>query len=354
MIISGGSRGNWRFFAKHLTNTRDNESVNIVEYRGVDSRSVLDAFREMDAIASGTRCKNFFYHADLNPRETERLTPEQWDKAVDMVEARLGLEGQPRFVVQHEKEGRVHQHVIWSRIDADSMTAISDSLTYKKHEAAAREIEQEFNLQPVESVLVEGRETPRPERRPKNWETFRGNKSGIDPETVKADVTELWNESDSGKAFAAALTEHGYMLCKGDKRDYCIIDPAGKEHSLARRVEGAKAADIRERMRDVDRDSLPCVADARALNREGQTPEVQEKREDRAYDRFMQPVIEAVQERGETPLHGMSSGGEWWERVQVTWQGAREKVSQAWESAKTRWQEFMQDENSGRERTPQR
>jgi hypothetical protein len=271
MIISGGSRGNWRFFSKHLMNGRDNERVKTIEFRGVgNADNVLDAFREMDAVASGTRCQNFFYHADINPREDEHLTPEQWEKAVDTLEKHLGLEGQPRFVVEHEKvgkdgESRVHRHVIWSRIDVDTMTARSDSLTYRKHEQAAREIERDCGLEPVESVLVKDRDKERPARRPKNWEKFRGTKSGLDPEQVQAEVTALWEQSDNGATFRAALKENGYILCKGDRRDFCVVDPAGDEHSLARRISGARAAEIRERIKDIDRDSLPTVEEAREM-----------------------------------------------------------------------------------------
>jgi hypothetical protein len=267
MIISGGSRSNWRFFAKHLTNAKDNERVSVEEIRGVSGDNVLDALREMDAVASGTRCENFFYHADLNPRAEEHLNPEQWGRAVDILEKQLGFEGQPRIVVEHVKHGREHRHIIWSRIDTDSMTALPDSLTYQKHDRASREIEAELGLEPVASVLVKDRETARPERRPKNWETFRGTKSGIDPEAVKTEVTALWKEAESGKAFAVALAEHGYALRKGDRRDFCIIDPAGNEHSLARRIDGVKAAEIRTGMADIDRDGLPSVAEGRAQRR---------------------------------------------------------------------------------------
>lgn len=265
MIVSGGSRKNWRFFSKHFLNTRDNDRVRVVEFRGVRADNIRDAFREMEAVASGTRCENFFYHADLNPREDETLSPEQWERAVDILEQHLGLDGQPRFVVEHEKAGRTHRHVVWSRIDVDSMTARSDSLTFRKHEAAAREIEREFDLEPVESVLVKDRETPRPERRAKNWEVFRGKKSGLDARDVKAEVTALWHECDTGTALRAALAENGYILCLGDRRDFCIVDPAGDVHSLARRIAGAKAADVRERMKDVSPDSLPTVEQAREM-----------------------------------------------------------------------------------------
>jgi hypothetical protein len=270
MIINGGSRRGGAFFARHLTRTDQNERVTIAEIRGLAASNVRDAFREMEAVASGTRCLNYFYHANLNPREDERLTPEQWQRAADTLEASLGLTGQPRIVVEHQKEGRTHRHVVWSRIDADSMTAISDSLTYRKHEVAAREIEQACGHEPVPSVLVKGREIARPTRNPQDWESFRGQESKRDPKAVKAEVTALWRAADSGTAFAAALEEQGYILTRGDRRDFCIVDPAGDEHSLARRIDGAKAAEIRARMADVDRESLPSVDEGRELARQRQ------------------------------------------------------------------------------------
>lgn len=221
-------------------NEKDNERVRLVEVTGFAHDDVGDAFRDMKAIAKGTRCENYFYHADMNPREGEYLTDEQWAGAVNTLETELGFNGQPRLVFEHEKEGRTHRHVIWQRIDVDSMTALPDSLTYQKHERAARQIEANCGLEPVESVLVKDRETPRPERRSKNFEGFRGVKSGLTPDQVKAEVTALWERTDSGASFMAALTENGYILCRGDRRDFCIVDPAGDEHSLARRVRERK------------------------------------------------------------------------------------------------------------------
>jgi hypothetical protein len=252
-----------------------NERVSVAEIRGLAAQDVRGALREMEAVASGTRCTNYFYHANLNPALGETLTPQQWELAADMLERELGLTGQPRIVVEHEKDGRTHRHVVWSRIDADSMTAISDSLTYARHERAAREIEQAFGLEAVESVLVKDRGKERPERNPQDWESFRGQESKLDPKAIKAEVTALWHESDNGQAFAAALHEHGYILAKGDRRDFCIIDRAGDEHSLARRLAGIKAADLRARLVDIDRDQLPTVAAARAMARDaagGGTP----------------------------------------------------------------------------------
>ena len=275
MIIKGGSRSNRTFFAHHLTNTKDNDRVEVVEFRGFAHENVDQAFLDLEAVAHGTDCKNFFYHASLSPREDEQLTPAQWERAVDMLETNLGLQGQARVVFEHEKEGRTHRHAVWSRIDLDTMTARPDSLTYRQHEKTARAIESEMHLQPVASVLVKDRETPRPERRARDWEGFRGSKTGIAPDEVKAEVTGMWRDADSGAAFRASLAERGYLLCKGDRRDFCIIDREGNDHSLARRIDGAKAADIRKSMADIDRDSLPTVKEAR-IERRGDRGQVEQ------------------------------------------------------------------------------
>lgn len=267
MIINGSSRSNGSFFARHLMRADHNERVTVVEIRGLAAETIGDAFREMKAIACGTRCTNYFYHANLNTREDEHLTAEQWAQAADRLERELGLLDQARFVVEHEKAGRTHRHIVWSRIDVDSMTAISDSLTYPKHERVARELEAAFGHEPVDSVLVKDRQTPRPERNPRDWEGFRGQDSQLDPKAIKAEVTALWQRADSGAAFAAALEDQGYVLVRGDRRDFCIVDRAGDEHSLARRIAGVKAADIRERMADVDREALPSVSEGRELAR---------------------------------------------------------------------------------------
>ncbi len=259
MIINGGSRSNGAFFAKHLMKTEDNERVTIVEMKGLYGDTLAEGFREMRLLAAGGHVKNPFYHVNINPRENEHLTPEQWELSTDMLENKLGLTDHARMVVEHEKNGRVHRHVVWSRIDPETMTAVSDSFNYLIHTQTARELEQTFNLPPVQ--------LPDPPERDrfKNWETFRAQDSGIDPKAMKAEITALWQQSDGGRAFQAALDEAGYLLAKGDRRDFVLVDPEGDIHSLARRISGAKAADIRAKMTDLDRDSLMTAQEASAF-----------------------------------------------------------------------------------------
>lgn len=99
-------------------------------------------------------------------------------------------------------------------------------------------------------------------------EMQRTQRRGIDPQAMRAEITGLWQTTDSGKTFAAAVEERGYTLCPDDRRDFVIVDREGRVHNLARCIEDATARDVRDRMADIDRGSLLSIADARAALRE--------------------------------------------------------------------------------------
>jgi hypothetical protein len=292
IIINGGSYSAGGWWSKHLQKAETNERVEIVGFANLSADTIPDAFREMEALAAGTRCKNYFYQANINPRADEHLTPAQRDEAIETLERNLGLTGQPRFVVEHQKEGRTHWHVVWSRIDTEKMQAIPDSLTAVIHERTSRELEIKFDLERGQSVLVANREHERPERRPQKNETLRAAETGVDLETVKADAQAARQRADNGQSFRAALEASGdYVLARGDRRDFVIIDHTGDDHSLARRL-GMKAAELRAYMADLDPASLPSVDQAKA---------VQAARE---------AVREAVREAQERGQHGRAADGQ--------------------------------------------
>jgi len=264
MIVNGASRRSVAFWSRHLANDKKNDRAELKEIRGLAATSLKDALLEMQEDARHTRCQNFFYQANFNPCAHEHLTEDQWERAFDIFEKHRGIpEGTARVVYEHEKEGRVHRHVIWSRIDLETMKAWPDRLDAKVCHAASREISQELGLQRSPSPYDRDREGPRPERAPKPYEMFRGLRSGIDPREVKREVTRIFRDSAHAGDFVAGLREHGYQLVRGDKRDFCILDPAGDVHSLARRIDGVKAKDLREFMRGIDREALPGVEKAR-------------------------------------------------------------------------------------------
>lgn len=258
MIINGGSRSNARFFMKHLANGEENERVTLVEMRNLASQTIAGAFCEMEAIAMGTMCKNYFYHANINPNPKmgETISEAQWKRAADLLEENLGLTGHARFIVEHEKKHRVHRHAIWLRIDVWRMRAVEMTDDYEKHQATSRQLESEFGLAHSKSVLgPEKDKGHRPTRHPKAWETFRGHLTGIDPQAMTEYVSSLYEASKDGPAFARALREHGYHLVRGDHIDFCIMDSAGDLHSLHRRLPNVNAAELKKFMEHVHPDS---------------------------------------------------------------------------------------------------
>ena len=88
-----------------LKRTDTNEEMHVLELRGVAATDVRGALWEMEAVASGCpNCQRPFYHASINTRADERLTTQQREQAIDRLEKELGLTGQPRVVVMHEKK----------------------------------------------------------------------------------------------------------------------------------------------------------------------------------------------------------------------------------------------------------
>jgi hypothetical protein len=263
MIIIGKSRARAGQLGNYLSTEGENERVELIEIKGTVARDVRGAIAEMDAYAAGTQCEKPLYHAMINPEPPNRLTPEQRAEAVDALERKLGLGGHARVVVVHDKKDREHIHVVWSRIDLERMRAVSDSHNYRKHEEVARDLERRFGHDRVQGAHHERDGVERPDRTPSRAELRQEDRTGLTGREVRAEVTAAFQASDGAEAFRSALEDKGYLLAQGDRRDFVIVDRAGGIHSLARRIDGIRAADLREFMAPIDRDRLPSAEEAR-------------------------------------------------------------------------------------------
>lgn len=265
MIIKGKSRAGPAALAAHLGNAEKNERVTLLETRGTVARDLRGALIEMDAYAAGTRCEKSLYHAAISPEPPHRLSGDQRMQAIDALEEKLGLTGHSRVVVMHEKLGREHIHVVWSRIDLPHMKSVSDSHNYRKHEEVSRDLERRFGHDRVQGAHHERDGVERPHRTPSRAELRQEERTGIKGKDVAAEVTAIFRGSDSAQAFQSALRDRGYILAQGDRRDFVVVDRAGGIHSLARRIDGMKAAELREFMAPVDRAALPTTQQAREI-----------------------------------------------------------------------------------------
>lgn len=121
MIFKASKRSGGRQLGSHLLKTEENEHVEIHEVSGFISDTVMGAMNEAYAAARGTKCKQYLFSMSLSPPAHESVRVEVFEKVISDIEERLGLTGQPRVIVFHEKEGRRHCHAVWSRINAETI-----------------------------------------------------------------------------------------------------------------------------------------------------------------------------------------------------------------------------------------
>ena len=255
MILKGSQRSGGKQLGLHLLKTEENEHVEIHEVSGFVSDNVMGAMNEAYAASRGTRCKQYLFSLSLSPPAHESARVETFEKALADVEERLGLTGQPRIVVFHEKEGRRHCHAVWSRIDAETMKAKELPHFGLKLKSLAKQIflENGWNMpRGYESAKL---------RDPRSFsldEWQKAKRADIDPRELKAAVNDCWKRADSAKAFAAALEERGLFLARGDRRAFVVTTLDGDVFAISRMIP-EKLKVIAERLGDPAR--LPSVAE---------------------------------------------------------------------------------------------
>lgn len=231
MILKASQRSGASALADHLMNDRDNDHVTVLEIRGFMADDLHGALSEAHAISKATRCKQFMFSLSLNPPKDHVASEQDFLDAAERGEKALGLDGQPRAIIIHEKEGRRHAHIVWSRIDADEMKAIN--LPHFKNRL--RDLSRDLFLDHG-WILPDGLATYG-NKNPLNFtlaEWQQAQRQGIDPREVKQVFRDAWNRSDNLQAFRNALEERGYFLAKGDRRGFVALDVNGEVFSLSR------------------------------------------------------------------------------------------------------------------------
>eukprot|EP00820_Chromera_velia_P001557 Cvel_2801.t1-p1 / transcript=Cvel_2801.t1 / gene=Cvel_2801 / organism=Chromera_velia_CCMP2878 / gene_product=hypothetical protein / transcript_product=hypothetical protein / location=Cvel_scaffold113:20007-21287(-) / protein_length=427 / sequence_SO=supercontig / SO=protein_coding / is_pseudo=false len=253
MILKGSQRGGARQLAAHLMNDRDNDHITLHELRGFVASDLRGALDEANAISKGTKCRQFMFSLSLNPPKDRDCRLDGLVEAADRAEDRLGLKGQPRAVIVHEKEGRRHIHVVWSRIDANEMKAINLPHFKTRLAALSKELYLDHGWE-----LPDGHKT-NGWKNPLNFtlaEWQQAKRIGLDPREIKQVFQEAWARSDNAASFKNALEEYGYYLAKGDRRGFVAVDVHGEVFSVARQT-GVRTKAVREKLGEPDK--LPSV-----------------------------------------------------------------------------------------------
>ncbi len=268
MIIKGSQRGSGANLAAHLMRLDENEHVRVHEIKGFAADNLHDAFKEAEAISLGTKCQQYLFSVSVNPPQSENVPVEVFEDTFDRIEKQLGLEGQPRAIVFHEKENRLHAHAVWSRIDADTMTARHLPFFKNRLLNLARDLHLEFGWDMPRGMLKSG------QRDPTNFslaEWQQAKRQGVDPRLLKKSVQDCWASSDDPRSFQNSLQERGFFLAKGDRRGHVIVDHTGEVYALSRML-GIKTKDVRARLGEPG--ELKGVEDTRKLIGERMTPAI--------------------------------------------------------------------------------
>ncbi|MCV6621837.1 MAG: relaxase/mobilization nuclease domain-containing protein [Cellvibrionaceae bacterium] len=253
MILKGSQRSGAKALADHLMNDRDNDHVSCLELRGFLSDQLHGALAEMHAISNATHCKQFMFSLSLNPPTDHIATEQDFLEAADRAEQQLGLSDQPRAIVVHEKEGRRHAHVVWSRIDVDEMKAINLPHFKNKLRDLSRDLFLDHGWVLPDGLATYGNKSPL-NFTLEEWQ--QAKRQGLDPREIKQAFQQAWERSDSQIGFQNALEERGYFLARGDRRGFVALDVDGNVHSIAKWT-GLKAKEVNAKLGSPD--TLPSV-----------------------------------------------------------------------------------------------
>jgi len=248
VVIKGGIRGNGGQLANYLSALGDNEKVAIFDIRGtLQSRDLKASLLEMAlSVELSRRTSKGLYHTVINPapEESYRMNAADWFKVADILEQETGFTGQKRVIVLHEKNNRIHAHVVWERYSHDTGRIIPNKHSRRAQNRARQRMEQELDL------------TRTPE------------KNGRRPE-LRRIITDLWHKTADGPGFIKALAEKGITVAKGQtQRRFRVVDSNGTGFDLVKQIDGMRTKDVRDRLAELSLISEKnMIADLRATQR---------------------------------------------------------------------------------------
>jgi hypothetical protein len=230
MVIRGNIRGNGEQLAHYLLSGEANENVQILEVAGrlnATDTYLHQTMLGMSLTAELTKSQKGLYHAQINPAYSEdrKMTRKDWLRAADILAQELGLSEQRRVVVLHTKKNRTHAHVVFERYDYQTGKVIDNKFSRLAQDRARKEMERVFEHEPTPH-----RNKHRPE--------------------LKETLTDLWNQTETGKDFVRAVHDHGYLLAEGVPRHpFMVVDENGRSFDLVRQLKGVRIKEVRQRMR---------------------------------------------------------------------------------------------------------
>jgi hypothetical protein len=269
MIAKGNLHGDGAKLIDYILKAEQGERVEFGGARGFDffNDDLVEAARLMQRMADvTTNCQKAWFHTQTRLAPGEHLTLAQWEETLDREEKRLGFTGQPRAWSFHidEATGEKHLHAAWYRVDVEQERAIDPGLFKLRLKELSRTLEKEFALREVGNH----RQADDRARYANRNEVEESRRLGTDVRAIRNVILDCFEKSDSGKAFVSAIRAQGGIIAAGDRRDcFAVVDPAGGQHALNKRLTGMTLAEIRARLSDLEHTQLPSGEQAQETQR---------------------------------------------------------------------------------------
>jgi len=244
MILKGSQRSGASALADHLMNDRDNDHIEVLEIDGFMADDLHGALQEAYAISKATQCTQYLFSLSLNPPQDHIATDQEFFDAAQRAGEKLGLSDQPRTLIVHEKEGRRHAHVVWSRIDGENLIAINLPHFKSKLQDVSRDLYLDHGWELPEGLQTHGGKNPL-NFTLEEWQ--QAKRQDIDPREIKQAFRQAWERSDTGQSFKRGLEEKGYFLARGDRRGFVALDVDGNIYSISRWA-GIKTNDLKAKL----------------------------------------------------------------------------------------------------------
>ncbi|MBR9847549.1 MAG: relaxase/mobilization nuclease domain-containing protein [Algicola sp.] len=275
---------------RNLPTQNPEAATNYMAYTAINSNKIK---QEAGIPLTGRkREKGVVYTFSLSWSPEEKPTHDLMVKSADETLEVLGLQDHQSLIVAHNDTKHPHIHVICNLIspkdgkmyDPDWGSKLKMSDWSLKHEYE--------NGKVYCDQRVENHEKRKRGERVKYQEPLHDR---------KAEIQQLYNQSDSGKAFSAALEEQGYSLAKGNRRRFVLVDKDGRIHSLSRQLDKEQKKMYLDKLSDLVSKDLPIAKDIATerqyFDRDKQTAEQEQKIIDAAIDAEQQKQLQERKEK---------------------------------------------------------
>ena len=201
-----------------------------VSYRNLDGvDDPARAAQAMRALASEhPRTTKPVYHFGLSLYPGERLTPEQWNDAVDRVLRRLGLDRHQALVIAHRDTDKQHVHVVVNRVGPDGR-AWSPHRDMVRARDAVRRIEAEYGL-----IRTGARDLPVPELTSGDYR--QALRTGRQPlaDRIREQAAAAFAEAAGWRELEERLAARGFRLEPAARGSGLLVSDGVRAASLSR------------------------------------------------------------------------------------------------------------------------